>query len=124
MILRLYYDKANGDVFHVVNMHTITTVERDFEVYPILSERNRDTFDYIELKFEQYAQDFAECNGYRVNPETRTIEFSYPNPNEEEPQEPVYQPPLTEQVEQQQEIINALGKEITDIKLQLLLGGM
>lgn len=101
-----------------------TTVEQDIQTYKVLSERNRETFDVIELPYGAYCQDFAEANGYRINPETKEIEFSYPDPNApEEPQEPVYQKPLSEQVEEQQEIINTLGAEITDIKLQMLLGG-
>src|SRR5690625_5024842 len=100
---RIYYDLGTGNV--LVNTGERqgfvkkTTPEQDIENYKALSERNRDTFDYIELEYGQYSRDFAECDGYRVNPETKELEFSYPDPNEDEPQEPEYQEPLSVQVE-------------------------
>lgn len=99
---RIYFDKISGEI--ILNVHERigfvipTTIEQDIQTYKTLSERNRDTFDYIELEYGQYAQDFAECNGYRINVDDKTIEFSYPDDNEE-PIEPVYQAPLSEQVE-------------------------
>lgn len=98
---RIYYENITGNVIFDTGERqgTVmpTTVERDIEVFVDLSERNRDTFDYIELEFGVYAQDFAECNGYRVNTETKTLEFSYPDPNEPEVEQS-YQLPLSEQV--------------------------
>lgn len=44
------------------------------------------------------SEDFAQSNGYRVNHETLELEFSYTDPNDPEPQEPVFQPPLTQQI--------------------------
>lgn len=99
---RIYYDALTGEVVLDTGERkgsvTSTTIEQDIQTYKALSERNRDTFDYIELEYGQYAQDFAESNGYRVNPETKELEFSYPDPSEEEPKDPVYQPPLSEVV--------------------------
>ena len=69
------------------------------KVYIKLTERNPDTFDYIELEYGKYAQDFMECNGYKINVDDKTIEFSYPDDNLE-PEELVYQAPLSEQVEE------------------------
>jgi hypothetical protein len=74
-----------------------TTIEQDISTFTALSERNRDTFDVLELPFGAYAQDFAESNGYRVNVETKELEFSYPDPNEPETP-PVFQKALSEQV--------------------------
>ena len=101
---RVYYDKLTGKVLvclsersgHVVE----TSVEDDIQTYKALSERNRETFDYIQLEYGEYAQDFMECNGYRINPETKELEFSYPDPNADEPTEPVYQKPLSEQMKE------------------------
>lgn len=100
---KIYYDKATGDILVDIGERQgsviSTSEEQDIQNYKALSERNRETFDVIELEYGQYRQDFAECNGYRINPETKVLEFSYPDPNEEEPQEPVYQKPLSEEVE-------------------------
>src|SRR5699024_8731110 len=101
---RVYFDTTTGEVIvltgQMKGFFTPPSVELDIKTYKALSERNRNTFDVIELEYGQYVQDFAECNGYRVNPETKELEFSYPNPNEEEPQEPVYQKPLSEQIKE------------------------
>lgn len=98
---RIYYDVINGEKIVEVALRggfTPKTIEQDIASFTALSERNRETFDYIELEYGQYAQDFRECNGYRVNPETKSLEFSYPDPNAPEEPQP-YQAPLSEKVE-------------------------
>lgn len=100
---RIFFDKTTGNVLADTQDKSgeilPTTVEQDINSYTELSERNRETFDYIELFYGQFSQDFGVCVGYRVNPDTRNLEFSYPDPNApEEP--PVYQPPLSEQLSQ------------------------
>ncbi|HWI50231.1 MAG TPA: hypothetical protein VNU45_18630 [Rummeliibacillus sp.] len=100
---KIYHDKATGNIIVDTGERQgpviATTIEQDIAAYTDLSERNRDTFDVIELAFGQFAQDFAECNGYHVNLETKTLEFSYPDPNEPNVEQP-YQAPLSEQVEE------------------------
>lgn len=99
-IRRIFYDKTTGESI-VQDGYSegmvIPTIEQVIATYTALSERNRDTFDVLELPFGAYSQDFAECNGYRVNVETKTLEFSYPDPNEPTLEQP-YQAPLSEQV--------------------------
>lgn len=100
---RIYYDKFTGNV--LVNTGERqgdvreTTIEEDFQSYKALSEHNPETVGVIQLEYGQFRQDFMECNGYRVNPETQEIEFSYPDPSQPEPQDLVYQKPLSEEVE-------------------------
>ena len=99
---RIYYDKITGEVILntgdkqgvVIPM----TAEQEIASYTALSERNRETFDVLELDYGEYARYFAETNGYRINPDTKQIEFSYPDPNEVEPSEPIYQEPLSAEV--------------------------
>ncbi|MCY9760936.1 hypothetical protein M5X06_18810 [Paenibacillus alvei] len=116
---RIYFDIVTGEKLvdtgersgDVIN----TTVEHDIAVYQALSVRNRKTFDYIELEYGQYKEDFASCNGYRVVPETKQIEFSYPDPNKPEPQQPVFERPLTEQVKSlEADLGNLLLESATD----------
>lgn len=99
---KIYYDKATGNVIldtgEKMGAVIETTIDQDYETYQALKERVRDTVGVIQLEFGQYAEDFAQCNGYRVNPETLELEFSYPDPNATEPQEPVYRKPLSEQI--------------------------
>ena len=103
---KIYFDKSNGNVIldtgERVGSVVLTTVDYDFTVYNVLIDRDRSTVGVIELEYGQYAQDFREYNGYRVNPDTRELEFSYPDPNEEQPQEPVYQKSLSKEVEELQ----------------------
>ncbi|PDO11564.1 MAG: hypothetical protein BLM47_00030 [Candidatus Reconcilbacillus cellulovorans] len=98
---RIYFDKQTGNVIVDTGERSgaviETTVEQDFETYRALAERVPETVDYIQLEYGQFAEDFRECSGYRVNPETREIEFSYPDPNQPEAP-PVYQRPLSEQI--------------------------
>ena len=121
---KIYYDKSTGNVIldtgEMMGAVIETTVDQDFETYQALKERVRDTVGVIQLEFGQYAQDFAECNGYRVNPETLELEFSYPDPNATEPQELVYQKPLTEQVKELEQRQQIIQQALDD----LLLGGM
>lgn len=120
---KIYYDKATGNVIldtgEKMGAVVETTIDQDIATFTALSERNRDTFDVLQLEYGQYAQDFAECNGYRVNPETLELEFSYPDPNATESQEPVYQKPLTEQLKETQQAV----AELT-LLLATMNGGM
>lgn len=115
---RIYYDNATGNILIDTGERQgsvrPTTVEQDITVYTALSERNRDTFDYIELEFGQYAQDFAESNRCRVNPETKILEFSYPDPNEPEAEQP-YQVPLSEEVT----TLKAVNEDLTNYILEM-----
>jgi hypothetical protein len=121
---RIFYEIATGNVIvdtgEKKGFVQETTIEQDILSRTLLSERNRDTFDVIELPFGKYNQDFFECNGYRVNPEMKTLEFSYLNPNLAEPQEPVYQKPLTEQVSN----LENRTKATEDALLAIMMGGM
>lgn len=118
---RLYFEVATGNILvdtgEKIGYVVQTTVEKDIAAYKVLSERNRNTFDYIELPYGAYAQDFAECNGYRVNPETKQLEFSYPDPNQPEAPQ-VFRKPLTEEVEETKQAIAELALLITQ------MGGM
>jgi hypothetical protein len=121
---RIYYDITTGNVLVDTGQHsgfvTPTTIEQDISDYKALSERTRESFDVIELEFGQYAQDFRECNGYRINVETGSLEFSYPDSNVTEPQEPVYQKPLSEQVKKLEDRQDATQQAVDF----LLMGGM
>lgn len=122
-VRRVYYDKALGNKLIEVGFEgfvTPSTIDQDIATYTALSERNRDTFDVLELPFGAYAQDFAECNGYRVNPETKELEFSYPDPNVPLP-EPVFQKALSEQISS---LEVKTDNAIIELTMLIAMGGM
>lgn len=100
---KVFYDVVNGNVIMSIpelqGFYIEKSIDEEISSYMELSERNRDTFGVLELPFGAYSQDFAECNGYRVNVETKTLEFSYPDPNNPSTEQP-YQAPLSEKVAQ------------------------
>jgi len=101
---RIYFDIVTGEKLVDTGERSgdviETTIEHDIAVYRALSERNRESFDYIQLEYGQYAEDFDSCISYRVNPSTNQLEFSYPNPNQPEPEKPAYRKPLSEEVDE------------------------
>ncbi|MEK4715329.1 hypothetical protein [Sporosarcina sp. FSL K6-5500] len=124
---KIYYDKATGNIVLDTGERQgdviETTIEQDIAAYTALSERNRGTFDVLELEYGQYAQEFAESNGYRVNPETKILEFSYPNPNEPEaPQE--FRKPLSQEVEELKLAQTETDSTVLELMELVLLGGM
>lgn len=78
---KIYFDLLTGDVITDIGERQgaviETTVEQDIMTYKALSERNRNTFDYIDLPYGAFQEQFALCQGYRVNPTTKDIEFDY-----------------------------------------------
>lgn len=108
---KIFYDTSTGNVLIEVGERrgfvVETTLEQDIQTFKTLSERNPETFDFIKLVYGEYAQDFMECNGYRINPETKQLEFSYPEPGEVPP-EPVYQAPLSVEVANLRELVDTM----------------
>jgi Domain of unknown function (DUF4376) len=112
---RFYYD-SNGYIFFETNVYGETSVDEEIASFKVLSERNRETFDVLEIPYGQYAQDFAECNGYRVNPETLELEFSYPDPNNPEAPQ-VFQKPLSEQVKEIESKLKTADEKYKELDL-------
>lgn len=96
---KIYYDNITGvpiiDTGQWDNAISDTTIEEDVSNYTVLTERNRDSFDVLTLDYGQYQQDFAICNSFVVEPLTKELKFSYPDPMDPDPQQP-----LTEQVDE------------------------
>ena len=115
---RIYYLKVDGrvilDTGEAEGWVNQTTTEQDWEIYSELSKYNKSEVDFIELQFGEYKTEFAECTSYRVNVETKTLEFDY-TPVPEPPEVPV-KPTLHERVEDLE-----LGAEATQEALDMLL---
>lgn len=119
---RIFYDTQSGtvllDIGHRSGWFEDTTVDFDIRKDEILSRRVDGSFSVIELDEGQFEQDFRECNGYRVNPDTQELEFSYPDPNDEQPSAPVYQKPLSIEVEETKARITDLELTIAEMMTQ------
>ena len=78
---RIYYLKVDGrviiDTGEAEGWVNQTTTEDDWRIYSELSKYNKSEVDFIELQFGEFRTEFAECTSYRVNVETKTLEFDY-----------------------------------------------
>ena len=115
---RVYYLKENGNVVFKTGQAegwvTEITPEQDWEIYEELKKYTKESLDYIQLKYDEFKTEFAECTSYRVNVDTKTLEFDY-TPVPEPPEVPT-SPTLHERVEDLE-----LGAEATQEALDMLL---
>ena len=122
---KIYYLKSSGEVIWDVSYMQKTSVDFDvdYEESFTLGQYQKERIGLLVLEDSQYAQDFDECNGYRVNPETKELEFSYPDPNEPGVP-PVYQKPLSEEVEELKAAQAETDSTVLELMETILLGGM
>lgn len=135
---KIYFDLETGNIIVDTGERqgsvVPTTVEQDIAAYKDLSERVIGTYAYIELAFGQLAQDFAESNGYRIIvgmiPELpsaegyKALEFSYPDSNNPGVDEPVYQKPLSEEVQELKVAQAATDSTLLELMEVVILGGV
>ncbi len=99
---KIYYEIATGNIILITsemqNNVVETTVEQDIDMYTELSQRNRESFGMLQLQYGEYSEEFARCNGYRIDLQTKKILFSYPSEENPTP-DPIYQPSLTEKID-------------------------
>ena len=88
---RVYYLKTNGNVVFKTGQSsgwvTEITPTQDWEIYEELKKYTKESLDYIQLKYDEFKTEFAECTSYRVNVDTKTLEFDY-TPVPEPPEVP------------------------------------
>ena len=115
---RIYYLKVDGrvvlDTGEAEGWVLPTTTEDDWRIYTELSKYNKSEVDFIELQFGEFRTEFAECTSYRVNVDTKQLEFDY-TPVPPSPEVPVA-PSLHERVDNLE-----LGAEATQEALDMLL---
>lgn len=124
---RIFYDIETGDKLVDTGLKISTapqtTVDYDISVYKVLSERNRETFDVLELEPEEYASDFADGVLVNIDPETKELRFEYPNP--EDPEEPITPTvPLSKQLEEIRLDMARGNSELFETIIMLTGGGM
>lgn len=135
---KLYFDKSTGEIITDTGERQgaviKTTIEQDIAAYKALFERNRDTFDVLELTYGRYTNDFASAKSYRVNPTTKELEFSEVALSEPS-LPPISQPPLIEKVEELEALwlYDSMMKDLAieeanaaqaDLMYQLMLKGV
>lgn len=86
---RVYYIKINGNVVFKTGQAegwvTEITPEQDWEIYEELQKYTKESLDFIQLKYDEFKTEFAECTGYHVDVAIKKIVFEYgekPNPPE------------------------------------------
>ncbi|MHA7963519.1 hypothetical protein ACX93W_05180 [Paenibacillus sp. CAU 1782] len=118
---KIYYELITGNVILDTGERSgdvvETTSEQDFASYAALAVRVPESVGMLQLEYGQYAEDFAACNGYRVDPDTEQVLFSYPGPDE--PETPVFQRPLTETVAALENESALMALELVDTQTRL-----
>ncbi|VUG07033.1 hypothetical protein PPOLYM_03441 [Paenibacillus polymyxa] len=66
-----------------------TTKEDDMGFYPQLKGYDPEQVDVLKLEFDKYIEDFQKATSYRVNPDTKTMEFTYPSNSGSAPEKPL-----------------------------------
>ena len=78
---RIYYLKENGEIVVDTGESEGWVFEHnenfDFSVYTELKKYNKEQIDFIDLKWGEFKTEFAECTSYRVNVDTKQLEFDY-----------------------------------------------
>ena len=97
---RVYYLKENGNVAFKTGQAEgwVTEIkpEQDWEIYEELKKYTKESLDYIQLKYDEFKTEFAECTGYYVDVAKKKIVFEYGE--KPEPPEVPQTPSLHERV--------------------------
>lgn len=113
---RIYYDNTTGNVIYdsgeVSGDVRRVSVEDEVKYIKALRDRVRESFDYIELEYGEFSQDFAECTSYKVDVESKEVLFNY----EKVEREPVYKAPLSVEVRN----LSRTVSEMDEILLELI----
>lgn len=134
---KLYYDKLTGNI--IVDTGEMSgdvrayTISQDITNYKVLSQRERSTFDVLELDYGQYAEEFATGKSFRINPTTKKLEFSDALPIE--PGIPPTPKPISEKFEELEALwlYDSMMKDLAieeanamqaDLMYQLMLKGV
>lgn len=117
---RIYYEISTGRVLvdtgeREGNGVVATTVTQDIATYKELSKRVRSSFDYIELAFGAYAQDFRAAKSYAVIPATKKLNFIYAD----QPAQTAPVSPLSETVELMSAEIDMLQDENAEFMMRI-----
>lgn len=108
---RFFWIKNTGNIVAQrpeMSMGIESTKADDFKVYAELKAYNPDEIEMTTFEPGQYAEDFRQAKSWRFDPDTRQIVFNYLDHDNPEPEQPKYQRPLTEQIEELKQAVAEL----------------
>ncbi len=86
---RVYYLKENGNVVFKTGQAEGWVIEikpeQDWEIYTELQKYTKESLDFIQLQYDEFKTEFAECTSFHVDVAKKEIVFEYgekPNPPE------------------------------------------
>lgn len=113
----IFYDVVDGtiikDTGEYPNAARQKTIDEQIATYSELQERERTSFDVLELGFGQYSEEFKMASSVRVDVDAKKLEFIY---NDSEPNTP-YSPPISEELQklkQENKLLKAQSQANTD----------
>jgi len=115
---RFFYSISNGEIFFETTFKGIRSIEDDIQTFLPLKERDATSYDALDISIDDYKQDFDICIGYSVNLETKTLKFSYADPNEPGVEQP-HVVPLSEQVSTNADYLLDVDYRLSMIELGL-----
>ena len=115
---RFFYSSSNGEIFFETTFKGIRSIEDDIQTFLPLKERDATSYDALDINIDDYKQDFDECSDYKVNVTTKTLEFSYPDPNEPSVEQP-YVDPLSDQISENTDYLLDMDYRLSMIELGL-----
>jgi len=110
----IVHPSVRGDEIYVKDR----TLDEIINLYPVLKNRGRNTFDVVELEYGQFDEDFAQSSERWVDPLTKQLKFAYHDPSAPE-QPPVFRTPLTVEIDSLKNDLNVV-KTVLD---EIILGG-
>ncbi|WFB60589.1 hypothetical protein [Paenibacillus sp. BR1-192] len=115
----IFYDKGTGQVLVTAPSQEGSYVYENPEdlipLYPELKDRDRSSFDIIQLEYGQYDEDFSRATKWEVDRSTLSLVFRYHDPNNPEVPQPLRKP-LTEEVDELNSTIGTLLMESANDK--------
>lgn len=115
---RIYYSGSNGTLVLDTGEYTgydqtkRTTKEEDFLLHPELSKYVINEIEHIDLSFGEFREEFTTCLSFRVNPQTKKIEFAYQKPD-------LFEKPMIEQLKELKDEREQDQQRILDLELTL-----
>ncbi len=115
---RIYYLVSNGTLvldtgeYAGYDKTKRTTKEEDFLIYPELSKYVFNEIEHIDLSFGEFSEEFTTCLSFRVNPQTKKLEFAYQSRD-------VFEKPLVEQLKELKNERQLDQQRILDLELML-----